>query len=233
MIVGIIAVVLLVSLFIWDSITYRKYVTKPLDAKNIVRGKYMSSPWLGTINNVGGTMFETSRKDPLTGHYLYINMFVIFGIPILPFGAYIATEGKRSGYTVYGEVTHYSRDFIHEVIKGWMCLCVLVLVICGISFVIDIWEAMPWWAWAVIVIAVLLAIVGGVLLVWKIQAKMESKRFRKAMWEQYEKMEEEKRSVKPKCPVQEDGESDEAYMKRVNEYVKADTEWRKRNQSKS
>lgn len=37
---------------------------------------------------------------------------------------------------------------------------------------------------------------------------------------------------KPKCPVQEDGESDEAYMKRVYEYVKADTEWRKRNQGK-
>lgn len=35
---------------------------------------------------------------------------------------------------------------------------------------------------------------------------------------------------KPKCPIQEDGESDEAYMERVNEYVKADTEWRKRNQ---
>lgn len=37
---------------------------------------------------------------------------------------------------------------------------------------------------------------------------------------------------KPKCPVQEVGESDEAYTKRVNEYVKADTEWRKRNQGK-
>lgn len=37
---------------------------------------------------------------------------------------------------------------------------------------------------------------------------------------------------KPKCPVQDDGESDEAYMKRVNEYVKADMEWRKRGQGK-
>lgn len=230
MIVGIIAIVLLVSLFIWDSCSYGKYFMKPLDEKNIVRGKKMSSPWLGTINLTGGTMVKCERKDPLTGNYLYINMFTIFGVYIFPFGAYIATEGKRSGYTIYGEVDHYGRDFFHLVIQGWMSVSIFILIVCGIAFVIEKWEAMPWWAWAIIVVAVLLLIVGGVLLVWKIQAKMESKRFRKAMWEQYEKMEEEKRSVKPKCPVQEDGESDEAYMKRVNEYVKADAEWRKRNQ---
>lgn len=231
MIVGImIAVILFVTLFIWDSFTYGKYANKPLEAKSILRGKDMSSPWLGTINNTGGTMIETSRKDPVTGHLLYINMFVIFGIPILPFGAYIATEGKRSGYAVYGEVVHYRRDFFHQIIQGWMWLLVLALVVYGISIVVENWSVMPWWAWCLLIVAALLAIVGLVLIAWRFQAKKESKRLRKAMWEQYERMEQQKRSEKPKCPIQEDGESDEAYTKRVNEYVKADTEWRKRNQ---
>lgn len=231
MIIGIVVIFLIVSLFIWDSVTYGKFFMKPLDEKDIVRGKQMSSPWLGTINLTGGTMVKAERTDPLTGHFLYINMFVIFGISIFPFGAYIATEGKRSGYTIYGEVTHYKRDFFHEFIRGWMWLSLLALLLLGISYVVEKWDAIPWWACGVLVVAVLLVVIGLFLIVSKIQDKMESKRFRTNMWKQYEKMEEERLAVKPKCPIQEDGESDEAYTKRVDEYVKADTEWRKRHQN--
>lgn len=136
-------IIFLISLAIFaiSFILSDKVIKSIVSDKDIII-PYQREPALGTGNGIGGTFIRGIRYHLQTASCAYYNFFVVFNIPIIPLGCYLAKEDgfeyinyKRSvqKYKIIGELKWNILEVIniylytYSVISAIICFIVLII----------------------------------------------------------------------------------------------------------